>query len=144
MPYIPPAFPNQEQPPPPPPDLIDSEEHYEIEKVLDSREHKVRGKAGEPWRWTTDYFVKWKGYGPESNTWVREDDMDADELIDNYLAEHVDMVNGKKEDWEYHTDPWTRKKLKSWNELYELWDIFGRHNDPSTDTKSLSEPTSIP
>ncbi len=23
--------------------------------------------------------------------------MDADELIDDYLAEHVDMVNGKKE-----------------------------------------------
>ncbi len=37
-----------------------------------------------------------KGYGPESNTWVRENDMDADELIDDYLAEHVDMVNGKK------------------------------------------------
>ncbi len=35
-PYIPPAFPNQEQPPPPPPDLIDSEEHYEVEKVLNS------------------------------------------------------------------------------------------------------------
>ena len=31
--------------------------------------------------------------------------MDADELIDDYLAEHVDMINGKKEDWEYHTDP---------------------------------------
>ncbi len=40
-----PAFPNQEQPLPPPPDLIDGEEHYEIEKVLDSREHKVRGKV---------------------------------------------------------------------------------------------------
>ncbi len=143
-PYTPPMFPNQEQPLPPPPDLIDGEEHYEIEKVLDSRERKVRGKAGEPWRWTTDYFVKWKGYGPESNTWVRENDMDADELIDDYLAEHVDMVNGKKEDWEYHTDPRTGKKLRSWDELYELWDIFGGHNDPSTDTKSQLEPTGIP
>ncbi len=54
------------------------------------------------------------------------------------------MVNGKKEDWEYHTDPRTGKKLKSWDELYELWDIFGGHDDPSTDTKSLLEPTSIP
>ncbi len=116
-PYTPPAFPNQEQPLPPPPDLIDGEEHYEIEKVLDSRERKVRGRTGEPWRWTTDYFVKWKGYGPESNTWVRENDMDADELIDDYLAEHVDMVSGKKEDWEYHTDPRTGKKLRSWDEL---------------------------
>ncbi len=40
-PYAPPAFPNQEQPPPPPPDLVDGEEHYEVEKVLNSREHKV-------------------------------------------------------------------------------------------------------
>ncbi len=70
--------------------------------------------------------------------------MDADELIDDYLAEHVDMVNNEKEDWEYHIDPRTGKKLRSWDELYELWDIFGGHNDPSTDTKSLSEPMSIP
>ncbi len=39
----------------------------------------------------------------------------------DYLAEHVDMVNGKKEDWEYHTDLRTGKKLRSWDELYELW-----------------------
>ncbi len=69
-PYVPPAFPNQEQPPPPPPDLIDGAEHYKIERVLDSRERKVRGKAGEPWHWVTNYFVKWKGYGPESSSWV--------------------------------------------------------------------------
>ncbi len=38
--------------------------------------------------------------------------MDADELIDDYLAEHVDMVNGKKEDWEYHTDPRTGRNSR--------------------------------
>ncbi len=70
--------------------------------------------------------------------------MDTDELINEYLAEHVDIVNGKKEDWEYHKDPRTGKKLTSWDELYKLLDIFGGHDDPSTDTKSPSEPTSIP
>ncbi len=35
-PYIPPAFPNQELLPPPPPDLINDEEEFEIEEVLDS------------------------------------------------------------------------------------------------------------
>ncbi|SJK99624.1 uncharacterized protein ARMOST_02932 [Armillaria ostoyae] len=40
-PYIPPAFPNQEQPPTPSPDLIDDEEQYEIEEVLDSKSHRV-------------------------------------------------------------------------------------------------------
>ncbi len=96
-PYTPPTFPNQEQPPPPLPDLIDSAKHYEVEKVLDSREHKVRGKAGEPWRWVTDYFIKWKGYRPESNSWVWEDNMDAEEVIDEYLTKHVDMVNSRKQ-----------------------------------------------
>ncbi len=70
--------------------------------------------------------------------------MDAEELIDEYLAEHVDMVNSKKEDWEYHTDPRTGEKLRSWDELYELWDIFRGHDDSSTDTKSPWEPMSIP
>ncbi len=70
--------------------------------------------------------------------------MDADELIDDYLAEHVDMVNSKKEDWEYHTDPRTGKKLKSWDELYELWDLFGGNDDPSTYSKPPYEATEIP
>ncbi len=69
-PYTPPAFPNQEQPPPLPPDLIDGTEHYEVKKVLDSRRRRVRGKQGGPSKSVTDYFVKWKGYGPESNSWV--------------------------------------------------------------------------
>ncbi len=57
-PYHPPAFPNQEQPPPPLPDLIDGAEHYEVEKVLNSRLCKIRGKWGKPFRMVTDYFVK--------------------------------------------------------------------------------------
>ena len=90
-PYTPPAFPNQEQPLPPPPDLIDGEEHYEIEKVLNSRERKVRGRTGEPWRWTTDYFVKWKGY--EEYQWVTTSDMHhAADLVDQFHQEHPDVA----------------------------------------------------
>ncbi len=141
-PYTPPAFPNQEQPPPPPPDLIDSEEHYEVKKVLDSRECKVRGKAGEPWHWVMDYFVKWKGYGPESNSWVREDNMDAEELVDKYLAEKVNRTNHETVDWQSYMDPFTRRKV--WYDQELDWDFFGGNDDPSTYTKSPFEPTSIP
>ncbi len=42
-PYIPPAFPNQENPPPPPPDLINNEEEFEIEEILDSQPRTIHG-----------------------------------------------------------------------------------------------------
>ncbi len=141
-PYTPPAFPNQEQPPPPPPDLVDGEEQYEIEKVLDSRERKVRGKTGEPWCWTTDYFVKWKGYGPESNTWVREGDMDADELIDDYLAQKINRTEHEAVDWQSYTDPFTGRQV--WYDQQLDWDQFGGNDDPSTYSKPSFEATEIP
>ncbi len=97
-PYNPPAFPNQEQPPPTLPDLIEGEEHYEVEKVLNSRQRNVRGRQGELSRRVTDYFVKWKGYGPESNSWVREDDMNTDELIEEFLTEHIDLIATDRSD----------------------------------------------
>ncbi|KIJ31883.1 hypothetical protein M422DRAFT_133357, partial [Sphaerobolus stellatus SS14] len=46
--------------PPPPPELVDGEEHYEVEQVLDSRLFCNR----------LEYLVKWKGYGYEENSWV--------------------------------------------------------------------------
>ncbi len=58
----------------------------------------MRGKQGEPSRRATNYFVKWKGYGPESNSWVREDDMDADELIKEFLTEHIDLITTNRPD----------------------------------------------
>ncbi len=97
-PFVPPAFPNQEQPPPPLPDLIHGEEHYEVEKVLNSRQRRVQEKQGEPLRSTTDYFVKWKGYRLESNSWVQEDDMDVDELMEKFLTEHIDLIATDKPD----------------------------------------------
>ncbi len=132
-PYAPPAFPNQEQPPPPPPlpDLIDSAEHYKVEKVLDSRHCKVRGKAGEPWHQVTDYFVKWKGYGPESNSWVQEDNMDADKLIKEFLSEHVNQTASRTLDWHFYINSFTGKKV--WYDQEEVWDMFGCP-DPEQET----------
>ncbi|SJL10865.1 uncharacterized protein ARMOST_14260 [Armillaria ostoyae] len=85
-PYVPPSFPNQEQPLPPPPDLIDEEEQWELEEILDSKTRKVRTKRGQPSTTVIDYFVKWKGWTQEHNSWVAESDMgNAQEAIADYV-----------------------------------------------------------
>ncbi|KAF8903518.1 hypothetical protein CPB84DRAFT_1902908 [Gymnopilus junonius] len=54
------------------------EEEYEIEEVLDAkRGFFPDGRMG--------YFVKWKGYGPEDNSWVDEQDAEnAQELVNEF------------------------------------------------------------
>ena len=45
--------------PKPPPEVLNDEEHYEVEAVLDSKRH---GRG-------TKYLVKWEGYPEADNTW---------------------------------------------------------------------------
>ncbi len=74
--------------------------------------------------------------------------MDAEELIDEYLAEHVDMVNTRKANWQFYLNPKTGEKMwyDDWysDEWNEDWEWLGGHDDPSMDTKSPFELTSIP
>jgi hypothetical protein len=49
--------------PSPPPELVDGEEEYAVEQILDSRMHRRR----------LQYLVKWEGYGTEGNTWENAD-----------------------------------------------------------------------
>jgi len=46
-------------PPPPPPELVDGEEEYVVEEILNSRIFHRK----------LQYLVKWEGYGVEYNTW---------------------------------------------------------------------------
>ena len=57
----------------PPPDLIDGEEEYEVEEILQSRRFG-RGRK-------VQYLVKWKGYPESENQWVDWNDVHADEVI---------------------------------------------------------------
>ncbi len=75
IPYVPPAFPNQEVPPAPPPDLINDEEEFEIEEILDSRPRTICSGRGKKSYEVIDYFVKWKGWTREHNSWVHDLEM---------------------------------------------------------------------
>ncbi|QRW16712.1 Retrotransposable element Tf2 protein [Rhizoctonia solani] len=55
--------PSQPFPDQPPPETIEGEEEYEVEQIIDSK--RQRGK------WF--YLIKWKGYGPEDNSWEPEE-----------------------------------------------------------------------
>jgi len=55
------------------PDLIDNEEEYEVEKILDSWQFGRRRKK--------QYLVKWKGYPDSDNEWVDKQDIHAPEAI---------------------------------------------------------------
>jgi hypothetical protein len=72
-------IPGRHFPPPPEPEIIDGEERYELEKVLDSRW----------WRRKLQFKVSWKGYGYEHNSWIDENDMSAPGLLAEFYREHL-------------------------------------------------------
>jgi transposase InsO family protein len=65
-------------PPPPPPDLVDGEEEFEVETVLDSRFRYKR----------LEYLVKWRGYDVGHNMWLPEYNVNAPTLIADFHRRH--------------------------------------------------------
>jgi hypothetical protein len=57
----------------PPPELIDNEEEYEVENILDSR-RTGRGRK-------LQYLIKWKGYPDADNQWEDYQNVAADDLV---------------------------------------------------------------
>ena len=62
----------------PPPDLVDNEEEYEVEAILDSRKFG-RGRR-------LQYLIKWKGYPDSDNQWIDKDDVSADDKVREFKA----------------------------------------------------------
>ena len=60
----------------PPPNLIDGEEEYEVEQILDARRHG-RGRK-------VQYLIKWKGYPDSDNQWVDWNDLHAEEALEDF------------------------------------------------------------
>ena len=67
-------------PDPPLPDIIEGEEEYEVEGILN---HRTKGKHVE-------YYIKWKGYDHDENSWEKEDNLlpHAKEILTDYKKEH--------------------------------------------------------
>ena len=60
----------------PPPIIIDSEQEFFIERILDKR------KCGRG----VQYLVRWHGYGPEDDHWLPGHELDDCEALDTWLA----------------------------------------------------------
>ncbi len=78
----------------PAPDLVDNEEEYEVEKILDSRQFGRRRKK--------QYLIKWKGYPNSDNEWVDKRDVHAPEVIREFenqnptVKAHINRGNASK------------------------------------------------
>ena len=68
----------------PPPDLINNEEEYEIEQILDSR------KRGRNHR--VQYLVKWVGYPNSDNQWLDADQLTADDAIQEFKKRRPNAI----------------------------------------------------
>jgi len=64
----------------PPPDLVEDQEEYKVEKILDSRRFG-RGRK-------LQYLVKWKGYPDSDNEWVDKKNVHADEAIREFKIQN--------------------------------------------------------
>ena len=64
----------------PPPDLIENQEEYEVEAIIN---HRYYGRRRQ-----LQYLIKWKDYPSSDNTWEGAGDVHADDLLRNYHRRH--------------------------------------------------------
>ena len=71
-------IPGRHPPPPPLPEIVDGEEEWVVEEILDSKviNRKLR------------YLVKWKDFGIEHNSWEPWDNVHAPDLIADFYRKH--------------------------------------------------------
>ncbi|EUC53483.1 Transposon Tf2-1 polyprotein, putative, partial [Rhizoctonia solani AG-3 Rhs1AP] len=73
----------------PPPETIEGEEEYEVKAIVDHKREK-----GIWW-----YYVKWKGYGPESNTWEPRENLEhAQKILKNFHSKLLKKAHDSTKD----------------------------------------------
>jgi hypothetical protein len=71
-------IPGRRPAPPPPTTLVDGEDEYEVEAILDSRMRYNR----------LEYLVKWKGYDDSNNQWEEHTQLHAKSKIAQFHRKH--------------------------------------------------------
>jgi len=67
----------------PPPNLIDGEDEYEVETILNHRHHR-RSRM-------LQYLIKWSRYLHANNTWEPADQVHAPDLVKSYHHKHPEL-----------------------------------------------------
>jgi len=92
---------------PTPPVIIEGEEEYEVEKVINKRK-----KYG---RW--EYLVRWKGYTAEEDSWERKKNLkNAKEAVEDYEREYGREGRRMEEEDEGLPGRFTAKTLYRWDD----------------------------
>jgi len=82
------------------PDMVEGQEEWEVEKVLDSRR---RGRNKQ-----LQYLLKWKGYPKAENTWENKENVFAQELLKEFHQQYpkaIRSIHLQKDDSEIpHND----------------------------------------
>lgn len=68
------AIPGRQSTEVPAPELINNEEHYEVEEILNSRFFRRK----------LQFCVAWKGFGYKENTWTNATNVAADDLVKQF------------------------------------------------------------